>query len=68
MTNRKELEEKILSEMRKIKSKLDQPSENDDPNTVPYDKEAARSVIQKFLNDHPEKERFLKDLKEKMDQ
>lgn len=68
MASREELEEKILDEMRKIKSRVDKsPSENAD-GTVPYDKKAARTVIQKFLESHPEKEKFLKDLKDKMDQ
>ena len=65
MTSREELEKKILAEMREIKSRVDPDSASD---TVPYDKDAARAAIQKFLNDHPEKERFLKDLTEKMEQ
>ncbi len=66
MSDRKELEDQILAEMRKIKSRIGE-DKNEESDTVPYDKEAARTVIQKFLSMHPEKERFLKDLKDKMD-
>lgn len=67
MSNREDLENQILEQMREIKSRISAESEDQDSDTVPYDKEAARSVIQKFLSQHPEKERFLKDLKKKMD-
>lgn len=63
MKDRKKVEQNILDEIRKIKTRL-QENKSD---TVPYDKEAARDAVQKFLALHPDKEGFMKSLKTRME-
>ena len=70
MKSRKDLEEEIMKKMKDMRDNLgqsDNQAAEEDPNTVPYDKDAARSVIEQFIRDHPDKERFMADLKKKMD-
>lgn len=63
MKNRSDIEEDILKQMREIKERVKK-----DSTSVPYDKDAARSAIQKFLSLHPDKEEFVAKLKAKMDE
>jgi len=65
MKNRKDVENDILDDMRKIKARL--KKDKIDITSVPYDKDSARSAIEQFLTLHPDKEDFVKKLKSKMD-
>lgn len=64
MKDRKKVEQEILSQIRDIKDRL---HSGDQSNSVPYDKDAARDAVQKFLDAHPDKEEFMKSLKQRMD-
>lgn len=72
MTDRKALEDSIRADMKKIKARLknsasDASQAGLSPDQVPYDKQAARTVIEKFLKTHPDPNRFMADLKSRMD-
>ncbi len=63
MTDREELEAKILRQMREIKDRLKKEG-----TSVPYDKENAQAAIDSFLENHPDKDAFLERLKNRMNQ
>jgi preprotein translocase subunit Sss1 len=64
MKDRKKIEQEILNQIRDIKDRLHSSDQDD---SVPYDKDAARDTVQKFLAAHPDKEEFIKSLKQRMD-
>ena len=70
MKDRDEIEADIMQKMKNLRKNIGQNTDqtpDDGSDTVPYDKKAARSVIEKFIRDHPDKERFMADLKKKME-
>ena len=72
MKSRDELEQEIIEKMQSMRDKMASAGEKSsaadtDTDAVPYDKEAARDVIQKFIENHPDKQRFVNELKNRMD-
>jgi len=72
MKSRDELEQEIIEKMQSMRDKMASAGEKSsaadiDADAVPYDKEAARDVIQKFIENHPDKQRFVNELKNRMD-
>lgn len=64
MNDRERAEENIKKQLRRLKSQLKKAEQNQD--SVPYDKDAARKAVQHFLDSHPDKEKFIKALDKKM--
>lgn len=80
MKSRDELEKEIIEKMKSMREEIRDAADGGDPenagtstsdsdgDSVPYDKDAARSVIQKFIENHPDKNRFVSELKSRMDE
>ena len=80
MKSRDELEKEIIEKMKSMREEIRDAADGGDPedsgtstpdndsDSVPYDKDAARSVIQKFIENHPNKNRFVSELRSRMDE